>query len=808
MARVSIDLRLRPTRFGFLVRPDNVRKALEIFRTCTCLWGGQYNPIIPYFKRVPSWWEREGYGRESAQQIVSGYLDHFEPDFVVESESGLARDLGLAKEKIIPLSGILHSSDNPDVRGHGLSVFDLYRGLYEKKYQFVVRQKSDIIEAAPASPEYMPFTACVFGDFPRASGLTYFRQAFRDAFEPRNCLIDPETLKGEFNQSLVSAMEVASARIDVRYNERFEPVIFVLDAFESRDLIDFWNLRAVRSSVMPVPKQWVPEMATHLRAFIRRAYRPLPGNSNGVMIKAVVMFARSISTDESKELHAKYMKVNDRDANAIQFWYPPIWRPTPTYTVRATRPTLTAGEKKITADIGPDERNLQFEPLTPEFAEPLGGKCRWANVVRLSSWDASDSMATIFPCDYKTKVPSRIRLGGDLLLSTTEGLVFFPEYIGMSQHWSVPDGSTAISEWLKSKKIHSRLSESGRATQQIIQSLGGFWGVRSIASRGVIDLLDEMARSLSRSLHYKKFSNLIQAATRDDEIWRGGEHETLVERNAVQLGLEVKCSKCGSWSWHAIDQLDYSVTCDLCLQKFKFPSANPGDSSKAKWAYRVVGPFALPRFANGGYAASLAIRFFAEVLRPFDSSRVTWASGQELTWQSDGKKIEADFLVWYQRKRLLDPDYPTNIVFGEAKSLGKDAFKDDDIDRMKALAEEFPGSILVFATLKEASQLAETEIKRIRRLAEWGRHYNRDSRQTRSPVVILTATELFSSADLRSSWKAAGGLRASIGNHEQIDDLSKLADLTQQFYLGMPSYFAWSEAKWKASTRGRRRVGR
>ena len=164
-----------------------------------------------------------------------------------------------------------------------------------------------------------------------------------------------------------------------------------------------------------------------------------------------------------------------------------------------------------------------------------------------------------------------------------------------------------------------------------------------------------------------------------------------------------------------------------------------------------------------------------------------------------GKKVEADFILWYQRKQVLEPDHPTEVVFGEAKSFGKDVFKDDDVDRMKDLAEAFPGTVLVFATLKEAAQLSKNEILRIRKLAEWGRDYDRENRRTRAPVILVTGTELFTPDYLQESWKSKGGKRAALiePGYVDISHLPTLADLTQQVYLDMPSYHEWSEAKWK-----------
>lgn len=270
--------------------------------------------------------------------------------------------------------------------------------------------------------------------------------------------------------------------------------------------------------------------------------------------------------------------------------------------------------------------------------------------------------------------------------------------------------------------------------------------------------------------------------------------------------MEIKCSKCGSWSWYSIKQIDYSIACDLCLKQFDFPITRPSDSKFSKWAYRVIGPFSLPNYAKGGYSAALSVRFFADVIGRANSLEITWSSGQELTL-AGGKKSEADFILWNQRKQILGTDYPTEIVFGEAKSFGRDVFKADDISKMKLLAESFPGSILVFATMKEAEELSQEESDRIKKLALWGREYDKERKQSRSPVIMLTGTELFTAHYLDFSWKEKGGRHKDLIEPAWVrtDNLRVLADLTQQLYLNLPSYGKWRGEKWKKRVERRKK---
>ncbi len=134
MDKISLDIRLRPVRFAFIVRPDDKARLLRIFQVNTCLWGGKLNSIIPFFKRVPAWWAREGFNFENAAQILNGYLDFFEPDFVVEAEKGLAGRLGFQAERVLQLSEILLPDNNLRAKVHGIGGLDLYRQLYKEAY--------------------------------------------------------------------------------------------------------------------------------------------------------------------------------------------------------------------------------------------------------------------------------------------------------------------------------------------------------------------------------------------------------------------------------------------------------------------------------------------------------------------------------------------------------------------------------------------------------------------------------------------------------------------------------------------------
>ena len=821
MNNIRVDIRLRPIRFGFLVRPDDQEKVLEIFRINTCLWGGMFNPIIPVFESVPSWLESEGFHFENPKQMINDYLDFFEPDFLVEAEEGLAEGFGFDSERVRKLADMIEEPGGNYVHRYGLSVYGIYRDLYTKEFQFEQRHKDPVVHVQPADAAFTNFVAANFGSFPVHEQFRYFERYYKNIFNPEPKTLDADSLSELYQSGYSSALEIGCAKLRVGYNAPLLSTLFILDPHESKDLVDFWNLRAIHQHVIPVPIQWIEELSPFCKKFIRDNYRRQPKDPSPNMVGPVLMFSRSLSEGNAEEMIENHSFADEGDVYTIQRWAPTIWYKLSEQVASPTRPTLAADQKIMNLPMDGDNHEIRFDPLFPDFISNPEftseyNLFRVANVVRLQDWSNeeylvrvrdrvdNDQIATVFPCNYKN--PSAPKFQPEFLqeqqyiLPTTEGLVIFPYREHIFELWNLVDGTTAFNQWLTAKQMPAIRSDAGKATEQIIDALGGLRDVSCLTYEGVIKFLDKMTGRVTKASHYcefyRKICDAVNNKTLEDRTF-----ETLVKRKVVELGLELKCRECSKWNWYSVGQLDYSLICNFCFKQFDFPIIDPTDKKHSKWAYRVVGPFALPDYAQGGYASALAIRFFADIIGGFDQAAVTWSSAQELTLNTN-KKVEADFMLWYHRRKKIygtersffgnglpsfGLDRPTEMVFGEAKSFAKSAFKQDNVDNMKLLAEAFPGSILVFATMREETDLSKGEINRIKKLAEWGREYDPERRRTRAPVIVLTGTELFSTGSLTTSWKRKGGRHEALAQRisQGESNLRILANFTQHLYLDM-----------------------
>jgi len=257
------------------------------------------------------------------------------------------------------------------------------------------------------------------------------------------------------------------------------------------------------------------------------------------------------------------------------------------------------------------------------------------------------------------------------------------------------------------------------------------------------------------------------------KIWgRWRTLDTLVERGMLQVGISLDCSYCTQTNWYSIDDVRTQVRCSRCVKEFSFPQ---GNTRRASWAYRVVGPFATPHFARGGYTVALALRFLDDELGSF--GEMTFSTGIELS--KNGVTKEADFFAWRSTGGIGHaPRNPVTLI-GECKSLSIDSFKPEDIDNLKQLAILIPGAYLVAATMKD--QLSTDEVQRLQNLASWGWSQTRPS-----PLIVLTGLELFGDGPFSNDWEEAGGrAKEAIARYRHIFDFPTLAAATQEVHLAI-----------------------
>jgi hypothetical protein len=66
-----------------------------VFETNSSLWGGVFNYIIPLFKTVPTRYKQEYQKQIAAKAMINGFIEAFQPDYMVETRAGQIREYGV-----------------------------------------------------------------------------------------------------------------------------------------------------------------------------------------------------------------------------------------------------------------------------------------------------------------------------------------------------------------------------------------------------------------------------------------------------------------------------------------------------------------------------------------------------------------------------------------------------------------------------------------------------------------------------------------------------------------------------------------
>lgn len=783
-------------------------------RVCTCLWGGVYNPIIPVFKKSPKEWKPEIYDHVRGSAVAKGYVRFFEPDVYVETKAGLLEEAGLGalrrkhalRPRVITLEKLFEpeGGKNWSEPEFGLNVSDVLGHIYRTEQKFVLRERHDSVLVKPRRGNAI--SESVFGVYPTSPDITYIKNDYSYVYKPEEIDASPDAWRRVFLQGATTPLRVTRHGLNTQRDWYHDPTLFVFDPSRSIDLIDLWNMRLEPYPVLPIPVGWFEALADDIYELLKVEHRPVVGNPNGVMHKAAIEFGRSIPKGERDELIRKLKPGLPPGALVIKHWRNSIWIDHRDDRVRRDgRLNVIAKERRADLALREGDQLLTtFETLEPEFAAQYGkGEYRWVNVLRISNYSEMP-IAEVLPFNtFDHTWPRLSRTGGPVLINS-EGWVFPQSYKNWNQHVSLLSANDSIIGSLGHLGIKAELSEPGHIAKQMLENLGGLWGVHLLADINTLKLLNKMAGGVRRKRNDKETVEenfeLRTATLKDwtDHIAKRRAKrqlpamslEEFTSRNVIRLGVETQCMHCKTKNWSTLTAIDYHVTCERCLKQYDFPQAALRDQNR-NWTYRVVGPFSVPDYGRGSYGALLALR----VLDRYQSSmgRMTFATAMKLSF--DNAQYEVDFIGWRGEERGLSARRSPQLIFGEAKSLAQgELITASDLFKLKAVAAKLPEAVVVIAVLRD--HFTEAEKKILRQFVAWGRRVNAYGDPT-NPVLLLTSHELTFEHLLLSTWKELGGRHAKFADYEHGRTLSNLADATQQIYLGMPSFHSEREQYWR-----------
>ena len=767
---VSVEIKTRPIRLAFLVDPNNSEQVGEAIRLSSTLWGGVYFPIIELCKRIPSAWKEKPLPehplaeRPSARSIVLGYINAFDPDFLVQLSKNVpryVRDLGIKTIQSGDLWGDLNQQGKPPP--------NLGIGLFEILDRILEEDSPGVRIAFPKKTQELSlFWASVFGDIPDEldSLLEYYCQ---ERLEVSRSFLSNENALGYMTAPNI----LFPLRTVSRYMRICGPVsdggpnIFFMDGKKVGDIVDFWNLRAMGKPILPVPRQLKedPRLRKAVNHFLKWP-RPSENSAGVAQIPspgARMLRARNCSMKEMRE----YASAFDGASLELKDAYPKIWSAGSNDAI----PCDVYGEDGIFTNP-PDaaQEQVRIRPTLPEFRFSNHRRYICANEITIHSFWGSELVAEAFP---RSSGENFARAVSGSALRTKDwrggrnGLVRLVGN-GFDQPREIPLSERVFLAWLRDLGWKVELSSAGLLAKRIHEKLGD--SVSRLKDRKLLGLLEHMNGGSVRQdgtpldgnkISHEREISVAEVKERLKRKKRYGKslYDYLTQKGFFRLGARVKCPNCFRHSWYSLESIGDSFACPKCLDTFA-AVGNLDGGGKSPWYYKTAGPFSIPNYADGAYTVLLTLDFFYRLRLISHSFRITPVMSFKAE-SPDGKTVEADFAAFWKSGTHGSK---VELLLGECKTYGK--FEDKDFKRMRYLSKTFPNPVLVFSTLRES--LENEERKKIARLA------------STVPVMVLTAREL-------CPYSGVDDPKGSQDNRS-LDYGSSLADIcriTQISYVGL-----------------------
>jgi hypothetical protein len=108
-----------------------------------------------------------------AQEILEGYVNAFEPDFIVEMKPGLSKGLPTDRRVVVTADDLLPTEvlREPDL-ALGLTAQRVYRYLYKTQFRFVQKQPIDVFMFRAGHNPMSLFIATCGGSLPSSPSLS------------------------------------------------------------------------------------------------------------------------------------------------------------------------------------------------------------------------------------------------------------------------------------------------------------------------------------------------------------------------------------------------------------------------------------------------------------------------------------------------------------------------------------------------------------------------------------------------------------------------------------------------------------
>ena len=573
-------------RLGWCVREGNWEDLRSVLRSAHTLWGGAFGPILSI-----------GDVDQAAQLVRLYEVDALFPAAEDPQLKAFAERFSHLRWPSIHQSLFIQGSGG---RGHA-TFLDLYhpvRTIYEEDIDG--KQEPSVMatlyEWVAGDPLEHVFLA-QFGAYPSPEEihLDYSGMVQRNLRGAKVALpVDGPVPANAFRQLTPSALSRFDLWRDRSPNWDF-PGLYVGEANDFADVVNFWNLRAASVEVIFFDPSHEARLGEMARAYFKLLKeRPRKDGGFEADLSIWLKEGRNVDLAPFQAEAQQIMRVEIRDG----LWNGRNLKP----------PLMCIEDERVLGSRSQSDGipSLTFELREKPFYE--GHEVHTQHyVASIEPLDFGEDEQLTFGYPYLPELNDFYRVNAclaDGIRSERNGLGVITDVGTQTLTIHALRRRALVTRIFEAFGMKAQVSEAGRIASRLIQQMGGVQGCRVFKIAGVRALIEK----------YKPF----QSFTRGDATQIIGEvdpvthvpnfarYETLfieprdapklkphhvfdymARKNVFRVGFKFTCPNCELEFWTSLDDLGTEITCEYCGQRFNVtPQLKDG-----AWAYRRSGLF-------------------------------------------------------------------------------------------------------------------------------------------------------------------------------------------------------------------------
>ncbi|WP_161888355.1 hypothetical protein [Pontibacter russatus] len=728
---IGVNQTVSPIKFFFLIEPNSESKFERAVKIAFSYWGGIFSPILPLHSVLPNEFKNEYAIEYDALDYYQNTIENFDPDLILYDSSLDVEYIKtlIGDRTLLTIEDFLSNTEKGEIQ-YGIIVPQLISHIIETEFKFVRNDNLKLLlpDTQNSGLFLKSFIGCFVDSFQKEIGNQLNSYSY---FEQPEITFD--NIADHFPNENISSLDINIEEINSfpeRHWFKGEGIYFLNEA-RLNDLINYWNLRALGWSIVPIPLSQLDNL--YFSGFIERFSASKLNNSESFSL-INYQFSATITPEQIQKIEQKLQEVQKKIGGNLNFafqgWFPRFWS--------GERSVLEAdkvlcGKTQINSSylqVEVQENHVKFATDHLPFKLKYNYNLIASHKVNLT-FSYFDEYLNDAGLIYGIETIDWIRLthsfGRNKWRLSKTGLSHYARREDDEVRFFIPKAKDFFKVYFSKSGNKLNETSNGRLANEVLKNIGGIQGsyfLQNKASLNILALIED-----GKTVYHPQLVGEIKKSLKINNNEQVNSYiKRIIENKIIEFGSILQCEVCHQHSFYLPSELTETMTCAICRNNFSLPMHQP---TEIKWAYRGIGPFSKNNKVGGVITVFLTLKLFNHEFAD-TSGNMSALIGFEL---EKNKKIkEVDLAVMLQEKHR--DSIPPDLIFCECKTYKN--FTSNDADRMIELGTEFPNSILTFATLN--NELTEYEKAEILKVVN---HFRTGiGHRPTNPVLILTAKEL------------------------------------------------------------------